>query len=205
LKYLFPTAVESIKIYAANLRKKRKLKELQHPAKLERRRHLYASHKTGLPNLRRNDQLSMLRLWRWNVEQAVKQLEADPDFGPVKNWSNLTEARKQVLRLKVAPIMEFVLRVEALLAGKSQSKTLQPAVHLSRASDDEPAEDNTGKLKEMLEVLDEREAAIIRGRYGMDDGTIKTLSELGRKFGITRERVRQLAKKAMQELRAAKL
>jgi RNA polymerase primary sigma factor len=48
------------------------------------------------------------------------------------------------------------------------------------------------ELSELLEVLDDRERKIILKRYGLDGGKLETLEELGKKFGVTRERIRQL-------------
>ncbi|MEJ0091461.1 MAG: sigma factor-like helix-turn-helix DNA-binding protein [Limisphaerales bacterium] len=47
-------------------------------------------------------------------------------------------------------------------------------------------------LQDMVKHLDEREATILRFRFGLDGGTEKTLEEVGVKFGVTRERVRQI-------------
>jgi DNA-directed RNA polymerase sigma subunit (sigma70/sigma32) len=49
--------------------------------------------------------------------------------------------------------------------------------------------------------LDEREATILRFRFGLDGGTEKTLEEVGEKFGVTRERVRQIQNLALKKLR----
>jgi len=56
-------------------------------------------------------------------------------------------------------------------------------------------------LDEALRTLLPREAEIIRLRFGLYDGAIHTLEQLGKKFGITRERVRQIEKKAIIKLR----
>src|SRR5665213_3180744 len=59
----------------------------------------------------------------------------------------------------------------------------------------------TGMLQEMVKHLDSREATILRFRYGLDGGTEKTLEEVGEKFGVTRERVRQIQNLALRKLR----
>jgi RNA polymerase primary sigma factor len=59
------------------------------------------------------------------------------------------------------------------------------------------------ELSELLEVLDDRERTIIFKRFGLDDGKPKTLEEVGKKFGVTRERIRQLQNIAMAKLRRA--
>ena len=57
------------------------------------------------------------------------------------------------------------------------------------------------RLKEVLESLDEREAAVLKMRYGLDGNEPMTLKEIGKRIGLTRERVRQIKNKAMQVLR----
>ena len=59
----------------------------------------------------------------------------------------------------------------------------------------------TRMLREMVKTLDPREATILQYRFGLDGGTEKTLEEVGEKFGVTRERVRQIQNIALHKLR----
>jgi RNA polymerase primary sigma factor len=59
----------------------------------------------------------------------------------------------------------------------------------------------TGVLRELVKSLQPREAEILSARFGLDGGTQKTLEEVGEKFGVTRERVRQLQNNALRKLR----
>ncbi len=59
------------------------------------------------------------------------------------------------------------------------------------------------ELDGLLAVLDEREKKIIFSRFGLDGGRARTLEEVGRKFGVTRERIRQLQNIALHKLRRA--
>jgi RNA polymerase primary sigma factor len=59
----------------------------------------------------------------------------------------------------------------------------------------------TRMLQEMVKTLDPREATILRYRFGLDGGSEKTLEEVGEKFGVTRERVRQIQNIALTKLR----
>jgi RNA polymerase primary sigma factor len=56
-------------------------------------------------------------------------------------------------------------------------------------------------LEELIDTLDPREARILRLRFGFQDGSAYTLEEVGEKFGLTRERVRQIEQRALQRLR----
>ena len=56
-------------------------------------------------------------------------------------------------------------------------------------------------LKEILDTLTEREADVLRMRFGMHDGRTHTLEEVGQIFGVTRERIRQIENKAIRKLR----
>jgi RNA polymerase primary sigma factor len=57
------------------------------------------------------------------------------------------------------------------------------------------------QIVDALDKLTERERKIIVLRYGLDDGRFRTLEEVGRDFGITRERIRQIEAKALRKLR----
>ena len=59
----------------------------------------------------------------------------------------------------------------------------------------------TDMLQEMVTKLDPREATILRYRFGLDGGTERTLEEVGEKFGVTRERVRQIQNIALRKMR----
>ena len=56
-------------------------------------------------------------------------------------------------------------------------------------------------LKEILDTLTEREADVLRMRFGMYDGRTHTMEEVGQIFGVTRERIRQIENKAIRKLR----
>jgi RNA polymerase primary sigma factor len=59
----------------------------------------------------------------------------------------------------------------------------------------------TKMLREMVTTLDPREETILRYRFGLDGGPERTLEEVGQKFGVTRERIRQIQNIALRKLR----
>ena len=65
--------------------------------------------------------------------------------------------------------------------------------------------DVAARLKEMtdqvLNMLTPREERVIKMRFGLEDGTEHTLEEVGQRFGVTRERIRQIEAKALRKLK----
>ncbi|MCL1903315.1 MAG: RNA polymerase sigma factor RpoD [Oscillospiraceae bacterium] len=57
------------------------------------------------------------------------------------------------------------------------------------------------QLSDVLETLTDREARVLRLRFGLTDGRMRTLEEVGREFNVTRERIRQIEAKALRKLR----
>ena len=57
------------------------------------------------------------------------------------------------------------------------------------------------QFQQVLETLSPREAGVIKMRYGLEDGQPKTLDDIGRVYGVTRERIRQIESKTMSKLR----
>ena len=57
------------------------------------------------------------------------------------------------------------------------------------------------KVEAVLDTLPCREARILRMRFGLENGRYYTLEEVGQKFGLTRERIRQIESKALRRLR----
>jgi RNA polymerase primary sigma factor len=59
----------------------------------------------------------------------------------------------------------------------------------------------TGAVNDALDGLDEREREIVRMRFGLEDGEIHTLEDVGERFGVTRERIRQIEARTLAKLR----
>jgi len=125
-------------------------------------------------------------------EPTDEELAAEMDLSPAK-----------VSQLRTAAIRPASL--DAPLGDEAESDTLGDVVeddHMHNPYED--LEEKTVKkmLYSMLEHLNERESAILRYRFGMDDGgETRTLEEVGKKFGVTRERVRQIQNIALGRLK----
>jgi len=59
----------------------------------------------------------------------------------------------------------------------------------------------TDQIQEILGTLSDKERRILEMRHGLLDGTYHTLEEVGREFGVTRERIRQIEAKALEKIR----
>jgi RNA polymerase primary sigma factor len=59
----------------------------------------------------------------------------------------------------------------------------------------------TDQIQEILDSLSEKERKILEMRHGLLDGTYHTLEEVGKEFGVTRERIRQIEAKALEKIR----
>ena len=90
--------------------------------------------------------------------------------------------------------------------GEEDGASYAEIIGDEKAVDPMQALDNStlhGELDGLLELLDEREHQIIDARFGLNGATPMTLEEVGREFGVTRERIRQLQNLALTKMRNA--
>ncbi len=87
--------------------------------------------------------------------------------------------------------------------GDKDSAQLQDFVHARGATASDVADNliRREQLDNVLAKLTDRERDVVRMRYGLDDGSPRTLEEVGRHFQVTRERVRQIELRAIKKLR----
>ncbi|WP_414552497.1 sigma-70 family RNA polymerase sigma factor [Anabaena sp. CCY 0017] len=86
------------------------------------------------------------------------------------------------------------------LIGDSEDMTLEDIVSKSQESTETELM-NSMKVEELLACLNPQEADILKQRHGIEDGNAKSLQEIGNKYNLSRERVRQVESKALQKLR----
>jgi len=83
----------------------------------------------------------------------------------------------------------------------SQFQDFQENKNLPNPENESFYELSKQKIDKILKTLSAREEAVIRLRYGLDDGHPRTLEEVGRRFSVTRERIRQIEMKALKKLK----
>lgn len=88
--------------------------------------------------------------------------------------------------------------------GADEEAPLGDFIEDAEATDAEDAVVSTLRhddIEDIIAGLEEREQDVIRLRYGLTDGVPRTLDQIGRQFGLSRERVRQIEREVMAKLR----
>ena len=142
------------------------------------------------------DKISKMRRTAMKLQEEFGREPTDEELG-----EELSISAARVAQLRTAAIRPASLDAPI---GDDDSNNFAEVVQDENA--DTPYEQLEEKtvtrmLQEMVKTLDEREATILRFRFGLDGGSEKTLEEVGQRFGVTRERVRQIQNIALAKLR----
>ena len=142
------------------------------------------------------DKISKMRRTAMRLQEELGREPTDEELG-----EELGISASRVSQMRMAAIRPASLDAPI---GDEDSNNFAEVVQDESA--DTPYQHLEGKtvtkmLQEMVKTLDNREATILRARFGLDGGPQKTLEEVGAKFGVTRERVRQIQNIALKKLR----
>jgi RNA polymerase primary sigma factor len=143
------------------------------------------------------DKISKMRRIAMKLQEVLGREPTDDELG---EEMGLTASR--VAQMRTAAIRPASL--DAPIGDDDDSNVFSEIVQDENADTPyEKLEDKTvtSMLRQMVTKLDPREATILTFRFGLDGGTEKTLEEVGEKFGVTRERVRQIQNIALRKLR----
>ena len=142
------------------------------------------------------DKISKMRRVAMQLQEELGREPTDDELG-----EELGITTSRITQMRLAAIRPASLDAPI---GDEDSNNFAEVVQDENADTPyEQLEDKTvtGMLQEMVKKLDPREATILRFRFGLDGGSEKTLEEVGEKFGVTRERVRQIQNIALRKLR----
>lgn len=166
----------------------------------------------------------------WWIRQAITRAIADQSRTirlPVHLYETISRIKKTTKLLsqemgrkpteeEIATRMEMTIEKLRFIAKSAQLPiSLETPIGKEEDSrlgdfieaDGETPEDQVSKnllredLESVLDTLSPRERDVLRLRYGLDDGRMKTLEEIGQIFNVTRERIRQIEAKALRKLR----
>jgi len=131
--------------------------------------------------------------------QLLQELGREPTVDELAAEMNL-DIKKVRHILKIS---QDIISLEAPVGAEEDSKLGDfieddEAVSPADATNRKIIKEN---IHAMLQYLSPREQKIIRMRFGLDDGIGHTLEEVGKEFGVTRERIRQIEAKILQKLR----
>jgi RNA polymerase primary sigma factor len=131
--------------------------------------------------------------------QMIQELERDPTIEELADKVDMTPTRvREIMRISQDP-----LSLDSPV-GEEDDSNLADFIEDQQA--DAPAEMAAkmmlnSAVEEALQELNDREKQVVRMRFGLDDGQARTLEEVGREFGVTRERIRQIESKTLAKLR----
>ena len=167
----------------------------------------------------------------WWIRQAITRAIADQARTiriPVHMVETITKVKKASSQLlhetghdptteEIAERLEMpVERIQEIIRIAQDPVSLETPIgeekdsHLGNfiQDDDAPAPADAAslmllkeQLNEVLSTLSDREARVLRLRFGLEDGRARTLEEVGKEFDVTRERIRQIEAKALRKLR----
>ena len=142
--------------------------------------------------------MEMVSKWRQAVAAVEDQLGRQPALAEIAEYMKLPESKVQVIR-----------RAVRAFSAPTQSASADGAFTLSESLPDhrnpQPDEavldqaDNEN-LREFLERIDDRERKVLCMRFGLDGHEPMTLKEIGKRIGLTRERIRQIEGQALRKL-----
>ena len=155
------------------------------------------------------DQARTIRIPVHMVETITKVKKASSQLLHETGHDPTTEEIAERLEMPVERIQEIIRIAQDPVSletpiGEEEDSHLGDFIQ----DDDAPAPADAAslmllkeQLNEVLSTLSDREARVLRLRFGLEDGRARTLEEVGKEFDVTRERIRQIVAKALRKLR----
>jgi RNA polymerase primary sigma factor len=137
---------------------------------------------------------------RKNIRIFVQENGREPTTEELAEKVDLTVDRiEEVIRLTQEPVS-----LEVTVGNKEDTSLEHYISNDDAVSPEEAVIDSLlrDQIERVMVTLTEREQMVVKLRFGLDDGIPRSLEEIGRILGVTRERIRQVEEKALKKLRA---
>jgi RNA polymerase primary sigma factor len=145
--------------------------------------------------------VELLSKWRRASSRLTEELGRTPTPEEVARVLGLPRKKLPIIK-KAIKIYNLTPQTDQGDAGWSLGEMVMD--ERTRTPEDEMVEnDNLTHVLERLDIMDQREATVLRMRFGLNDHEPRTLKEIGESLGLTRERVRQIETEALGKLAAA--
>jgi RNA polymerase primary sigma factor len=140
----------------------------------------------------------LLSKWRRASARLAEELGRTPTPEEIGRVLGLPRKKLPIIK-KAIRIYNLTPRTDQSEAGWSLGEMVMD--ERARTPEDEMVEhDNLKHVMDQLEIMDQREATVLRLRFGLKDNEPRTLKEIGEVLGLTRERVRQIETEALGKL-----
>lgn len=149
-----------------------------------------------------HDLVNSMRRARRELTQTLNRAPTDEE---VAGRMGVTLAKVQQLEIASISTISMETSISAKKKPDGSSTTIQAMISDSKPQPDTMVEGTMMRadVEAMLRAtLSERESDVLRQRFGLVDGRVRTLEEIGKGLSVTRERVRQIEVRALQKLRA---
>jgi RNA polymerase nonessential primary-like sigma factor len=140
------------------------------------------------------DQVKRVQRCRYSLRQ---QLEREPTLAELAAQSDMDPAKIQFCLdwFEDAISLDQPIGDGTAVVGDMVEDQVTPGPEANAL-----AQDRAARVAQVVGELDEREREVIHLRFGLDGDQVQTLEEVGRQFGLTRERIRQIEKRALKKL-----
>jgi len=142
--------------------------------------------------------VELLSKWRRATARLTEELGRSPTHEEIARVLGLPKKKLPIIK-KAIRIYNSTPQTDQADAGWSLGEMVMDE-RLKSPEDELLEHDVLGHVMEMLETMDQREATVLRMRFGLEDMEPHTLKEIGETLGLTRERVRQIETEALNKL-----
>jgi RNA polymerase primary sigma factor len=143
--------------------------------------------------------VELLAKWRKAQTRLEEELGRKPTLEEVARSLDLPKRKVNIIK-KAIRVYNSNPQTDQTESGWSLDEMLMDG-HTKTPDNEMVEADNLHRVRELLEKMPEREATVLKLRYGLEDGETKTLKQIGERLGLTRERVRQIESEALTRVR----